>query len=499
MAPSPWSLARLLTAALAPAFVQTSARTLATHTATATPVCAGSFAIAKRTPDGVLYDTSIPQWLLLSMQPLQRYPAPMPAGRVISDVGKRSNGEGIDSPFFNSPPYSCQMNQPPLHEDFSVKQVDILVTHACNLHCKYCYETHKAPHFMTADICKRELTAVFREEADNPMTKSIGITFLGGEPLLNFPVIKEVSEWLWGQEFPLPYTLEITTNGTTVTPEVKEWLLANKHRLDVGLSMDGLSDMQKNNRTDKPIDIDFFVRNWPQLRVNMVLFCDSIHLFADTVLEMKRQGVPFSVAIGNGFVWSKESVMEYERQMERLIPHYADDLLEARRCGIFMNPEHCYREIPDEVPLCSPKNSNKICIDAFGRRYGCHLMSPLTLGEQGAAQLAEVQKAVDTVATDPRCHGCPLFHTCKSCPAMNLKVCGDVARQAAYTTCCLMQKVQARQTAVLYCLFYGKHMKQGCQLSEYEQKIVENALRLLEDIPPAEQLVEQELPYDPSR
>lgn len=343
---------------------------------------------------------------------------------------------------------------------------------------------------MTADVCKRELAAVFDAEAGIPTTKSIGITFLGGEPLLNFPVIKEVAEWLWMQDLPIPYTLDITTNGTLLTQEVREWLLANKNRLNVGLSMDGLSDMQKNNRTDKPIDIDFFVRNWPQLRVNMVLFCDSIHLFADTVLEMKRQGVPFSVAIGNGFVWSKESVMEYERQLERLIPYYEDDLLEARRSGIFMNPEHCYREIPDEVPLCSPQNSNKICIDAFGRRYGCHLMSPLTLGEQVAAQLAVVQESADTVPTDPRCGSCPLFQTCKSCPAMNLKVCGDVARQAAYTTCCLMQKVQARQTAVLYCLFYGKLMKRNCRLSKYERDIVENALHLLEDIPPAAQLFE---------
>lgn len=382
------------------------------------------------------------------------------------------------------------MKKLPPHEDFSVKAVDLLVTHACNLRCKYCYETHKSPHFMTADVCKRELAAVFCDEAGVPTTKSIGITFLGGEPLLNFPVIKEVAEWLWAQDMPLPYTLEITTNGTLLTPEVREWLLANKIRLNVGLSMDGLSEMQKNNRTDKPIDIDFFVSNWPQLRVNMVLFCDSIHLFADTVLEMKRQGVPLSVAIGNGFIWPKESVLEYERQLERLIPHYADDLLEARRSGIFMNPEHCYKEIPDEVRLCSPQNSNKICIDAFGRRYGCHLMSPLTLGEPGAVVLAAAQAKADTVPIDPRCRSCPLFHTCKSCPAMNLKVCGDVARQAAYTTCCLMQKVQARQTAVLYCLFYGKLMKSNCRLSEYEQGIVENALRLLEDIPPAAQLFE---------
>lgn len=75
--------------------------------------------------------------------------------------------------------------------------------------------------------------------------ETVEIQFMGGEPLLEFPLIKECAEWLWST----PITdkqmmLFAPTNGTLLTTEMKEWFAKNKDRIHLGLSFDGDMAMQ---------------------------------------------------------------------------------------------------------------------------------------------------------------------------------------------------------------------------------------------------------------
>ena len=85
------------------------------------------------------------------------------------------------------------------------------------------------------------------------------VTFMGGEPFLNFDVIKSVVEWMQNQNTNVRMEAYATTNGTVLTEEMKDWLVAHKDILKVQLSYDGTIAQQLVNRTSRVIDVDFFL------------------------------------------------------------------------------------------------------------------------------------------------------------------------------------------------------------------------------------------------
>lgn len=121
-----------------------------------------------------------------------------------------------------------------------VKALCLHISHDCNLNCTYCFAG--AGHFggkrqhMSLEVGKKAIE--FLLEASGPR-KQCEIDFFGGEPLLNFPVIKELV--VYGNEMAakagkkIKFTL--TTNGVLLTKEVQDFL--NRHEMSVVLSIDG--------------------------------------------------------------------------------------------------------------------------------------------------------------------------------------------------------------------------------------------------------------------
>ncbi|MGN0865083.1 MAG: radical SAM protein [Akkermansia sp.] len=375
-----------------------------------------------------------------------------------------------------------------LADEKSTLLVDLVITHACNLNCRYCYETHKSPRRMEAETAKKILRELFARVAGEAQYSRLEISFFGGEPLLHFDLIREISEWLWSQAWPLDYGICITTNGTLLDSRIRSWLLENKHRIDVSLSLDGLGVVQRLNRTTLPVDADFFARNWPHRGITMVLFKHTIHLFADTAREMIAAGFNINVAIGGGFRWSKEQAIVYEEQLQQLMPLFTHDIRAARRSGIFINPEHFYEPVADDIPLCAEHNTKKCSFDTDGRPYRCHMLMPLVVGAQCSEDLRHLFSERCTMKVDSRCRACPLLSECRICPAMNMKLTGSVDTNASCDTNCIMLKVQARQSALLHLQFYAELTRQGLVFSDTERMTIEKSLRLLDDIPPAADL-----------
>ena len=80
---------------------------------------------------------------------------------------------------------------------FSRRRISMLmVTHACNLNCTYCYEAHKKNAYMELELAKKIISkeAIFVEESSE--FDELEIDFMGGEPFMNFPLIRAVVEWL---------------------------------------------------------------------------------------------------------------------------------------------------------------------------------------------------------------------------------------------------------------------------------------------------------------
>ena len=68
----------------------------------------------------------------------------------------------------------------------------LIVTHACNLNCSYCYEAHKQNAYTDVDLAKRIILQESHFVSESKSFEELEIDFMGGEPLMNFPLIKEM-------------------------------------------------------------------------------------------------------------------------------------------------------------------------------------------------------------------------------------------------------------------------------------------------------------------
>jgi len=113
---------------------------------------------------------------------------------------------------------------------------------------------------MSFEMAKEIILKEAHMVAESDRFDEIQVDFMGGEPLMNFPLIKQIVEWLKNGGIDIPWICFASTNATLLTPEIKDWLRQNKKYIVLGASYDGNGSMQSKNRgTDGfEIDLDFF-------------------------------------------------------------------------------------------------------------------------------------------------------------------------------------------------------------------------------------------------
>jgi radical SAM additional 4Fe4S-binding domain len=118
--------------------------------------------------------------------------------------------------------------------DFSSK-VHILtlnVTRKCNLKCDYCFEDSEYRKLgnMPFDIAKKAIDTFFTTSTNTP---SWAIVFTGGEPLLNYDLLKKVVEYIDNRGLKVEY--RIKTNATLMDDERMDFLIKNNFKIQISL------------------------------------------------------------------------------------------------------------------------------------------------------------------------------------------------------------------------------------------------------------------------
>ena len=130
-----------------------------------------------------------------------------------------------------------------------VKALCLHVAHDCNLACKYCFagegEYHGERGMMTAEVGKAAIDFLIKNSAHR---KNIEVDFFGGEPLMNFGVVKEVVEYARAKEKECNknFRFTMTTNGVLLNDEIIDYL--NEHMYNVVLSLDGRPEVNDKMR-----------------------------------------------------------------------------------------------------------------------------------------------------------------------------------------------------------------------------------------------------------
>lgn len=117
----------------------------------------------------------------------------------------------------------------------------VMVTTRCNLNCKYCYEGKKSNKDMSKETADRVVDWILKMNTEDV----INIQFHGGEPLLNFEIIKYILLKLKKNKKVEP---RMTTNCYYITNEIAEFLKENN--FEVYVSIDGPKNVNDINRVD---------------------------------------------------------------------------------------------------------------------------------------------------------------------------------------------------------------------------------------------------------
>jgi uncharacterized protein len=125
-----------------------------------------------------------------------------------------------------------------------VKALCLHVAHDCNLACRYCFaeegEYHGRRALMSYEVGKKALDFLI---ANSGNRRNLEVDFFGGEPLMNWQVVKDLVAYGREQEkiHDKNFRFTLTTNGVLLNEEVMEF--ANKEMSNVVLSIDGRKEV----------------------------------------------------------------------------------------------------------------------------------------------------------------------------------------------------------------------------------------------------------------
>ncbi|MBR2455325.1 MAG: thioether cross-link-forming SCIFF peptide maturase [Clostridia bacterium] len=132
-----------------------------------------------------------------------------------------------------------------------IKALCLHVAHTCNLNCEYCFASQGKYHgeraLMSFEVGKRALDFLIENSGTR---RNLEVDFFGGEPLMNWDVVKELVSYARVQEkiHNKNFRFTLTTNGMLIDDDVIEF--SNREMSNVVLSLDGRKDVHDRLRVD---------------------------------------------------------------------------------------------------------------------------------------------------------------------------------------------------------------------------------------------------------
>ena len=132
-----------------------------------------------------------------------------------------------------------------------IKALCLHIAHACNLNCSYCFASQGNYHgeraLMSFEVGKQALDFLI---AHSGSRHNLEVDFFGGEPLMNFDVVKRLVAYARSieKEHNKNFRFTLTTNGMLVDEDVIDF--ANREMSNVVLSLDGRKEVHDRYRVD---------------------------------------------------------------------------------------------------------------------------------------------------------------------------------------------------------------------------------------------------------
>jgi len=275
-----------------------------------------------------------------------------------------------------------------------VKALCLHIAHDCNLGCKYCFaeegEYHGRRALMSFEVGKKALDFLI---ANSGSRRNLEVDFFGGEPLMNWDVVKRLVEYGRSQEeaHQKRFRFTITTNGMLLNDEIMDF--CNREMSNVVLSLDGrreINDAMRPVRGGRGIgsyDIivpkfqkfaaqraelkkDYYVRG-TFTRHNLD-FCEDIKHFADLGFE-QMSIEPVVAPPEEEYAIREEDLPQILAEYDKLAVEYIKRKKEGRGFNFFhfmidLNQGPC---VAKRLSGCG-SGTEYLAVTPWGDFYPCH-------------------------------------------------------------------------------------------------------------------------------
>lgn len=316
----------------------------------------------------------------------------------------------------------------------------LAVTNRCNMACAYCRRIAEPAADMPRDIAFKAVQFVCR---DHPRDLQLG--FYGGEPLLRFPLIREVVDYAKTLHPPSRTVRLMTTNGTLLTPERCGWL--RKERFDLTVSLDGMEPTHDALRRfsgggpsyDRCMEgLRNAVAHKLSPQVLIVADPRNVAGLAEGAADLYRNARVRRIAVvcNHDAAWPDEALAVLQTQCEKVGDLFIDSYRGFSPLSVNFIRNKLQTHIRGGYSECSRCRfgAHELFVDPSGRFFPCERF----LGEEGFC-LGNLQQGMDTPRIEelnqeldqarPECNRCPISARCVHwCGCRNYARTGSLAR-----------------------------------------------------------------------
>lgn len=349
------------------------------------------------------------------------------------------------------------------HHKPVVKALCLHIAHDCNLACKYCFaeegEYHGRRGLMSFEVGKKALDFLVENSGSRV---NLEVDFFGGEPLMNWDVVKRLVEYGRSieKEKNKNFRFTLTTNGVLLNDEIEEFL--NKEMANVVLSLDGrkeVNDRMRPFRTGQGSydlivpkfqefaksrkDKDYYIRG-TFTRYNLDFSNDIIH-FADLGFDQ----ISIEPVVGpedDPFSIREQDLPQIMEEYDKLALEYLDRKEKGKGFNFF----HFQIDL-DQGPCVYKRlsgcgsGSEYLAVTPWGELYPCHqfvgdekfMLGTVDEGITNPEVVEEFKKC--NVYSKEKCRNCfAKFYCSGGCAANSYNFHGTI--HDVYDIGCEMQK-----------------------------------------------------------
>ena len=312
----------------------------------------------------------------------------------------------------------------------NVKHISLSITERCNLKCVYCFETSKLCKTIPFDTAIRVIDYELEHSSEY---SSIAVDFMGGEPFLEFDLIRQICEHYWSLQMHGKIKFMTTTNGTLVHGPIKQWLETHRDDFVCALSLDGDATAHNMNRCNSfaRIDVDYFRRMWPQQKVKAIVSHESLCLLSNSVKYLHQCGFPkIEIKLAYGFDWSRKEQREtFLAELEKLVEYYTENP-DLTPCSFLdLKIEEVLQPVSVITKWCNA-GGRTISYNMDGVKFPCRYYQDLlrkgnmTLEEIWAVDYSQIHQTLEAP-----CKQCILHNLCRTCYAFNYEQNGSFGKK----------------------------------------------------------------------